>query len=190
MMVGKPSTVAAIGCVFMATATWGTATAAAAASQEFARRSDERRAAGERYFIDFRSRPGHFLGHTFIVYGRLNAQGQPLTIRYAGMYPQEDPSTGLPLASVFPGPGSIQVVKEDLTQAPSNSYRRHLSAAEYARLDFAVRQLRATEHRWHLLFYNCNDFAIDIARRLGLHAPSSWLLPMDFVAILRALNER
>lgn len=28
------------------------------------------------YFVDFRSRAGYFFGHTFIVYGRLDAGGR------------------------------------------------------------------------------------------------------------------
>src|ERR1043166_4314985 len=34
--------------------------------------------AGERYFIEFRARPGPFIGHTYVVYGRADADGRIL----------------------------------------------------------------------------------------------------------------
>ena len=69
-------------------------------------------------------------------------------------------------------------------------YRRELSAAEFERVGRAVRMLKANEHRWHLIFYNCNDFAIEIAEALGLWRPPSLLPPSVWVGMLRTLNER
>ena len=42
------------------------------------------RLAGAPYFVDFRARRGALFGHTFIVYGRLDANGEPLGAEYAG----------------------------------------------------------------------------------------------------------
>ena len=52
-------------------------------------------------------------------------------------------------------------------------YRREITAAEFARVSRAVRMLKATQRQWHLIFYNCNDFAIEIAEALGLRRPPS-----------------
>ena len=69
----------------------------------------DHRMVGEQYFIDFRARRGAVLGHTFIVYGRLGAQGQLLGVEYAGNYPA-DGQIGLVVGSVIPVRG-LRVVR-------------------------------------------------------------------------------
>ena len=68
-------------------------------------------------------------------------------------------------------------------------YRRQLTAVEYDRVGRAVRLLKAHQHRWHLIFYNCNDFAIEVAEAIGLWRPPSLLPPSVWVRSLRNLNE-
>jgi hypothetical protein len=147
-------------------------------------------AAGPRtgYFIEFRSRPDYLFGHTYIVYGRLDGRGRPAEIRYAGRYPL-DGERGLVIGSFIPVPASVHAVKDDYRRQPTNVYRRRLSPQQFARLIGLVRRLRADDRWWNLLFANCNDFAITVARGLGMRTPPSWLLPKDFVARLRAMNE-
>jgi hypothetical protein len=65
-----------------------------------------------------------------------------------------------------------------------------LTAAEFNRVGRAVRLLKANERQWHLIFYNCNDFAIEIAEALGMRRPPSLLPPSVWVGSLRLLNER
>lgn len=139
------------------------------------------------YFIDFRSRRGFLFGHTFIRYGRLNSDGAPREIHYAGIYPL-DGQQGLIAGSFVPVRASVRGVKEDITERPNNIYRRRLTAAQYIHMKAVVRRLRTTERHWHLLFLNCNDFAIKVARQMGLRTPASLLLPKLFVAELRRLN--
>jgi hypothetical protein len=141
------------------------------------------------YFIDFRSRAGYVFGHTYIAYGRLNTRGQPVEVRYAGIYPLDD-GRGLVFGSVIPVAASVRGLEEDRKAAPTSVYRRHITATQYARLSAAVRRVAATEHPWHLLFYNCNSFAIEVAQWLGLRAPSAMLLPQAFIDELRDLNGR
>ena len=90
----------------------------------------------------------------------------------------------------MPVAASVRGLDDDRKAAPTNIYWRRISAAQYARLASAVRRVGTTEHPWHLIFYNCNDFAIEVAQSLGLRAPPAWLLPRAFVGELRALNER
>jgi hypothetical protein len=141
------------------------------------------------YFIDFRSRAGYVFGHTYIVYGRLNARGHPVEVRYAGIYPLDN-ARGLVFGSVIPVAASVRGLEEDRKAAPTNVYRRRITATQYARLSAAVRHVGATEHPWHLLFYNCNNFAIEVVQWLGLRAPSAMLLPRAFIDELRDLNGR
>ena len=42
----------------------------------------------DRYFIEFRSRPSTYIGHTYIVYGRTDASGRILEVRYRRVHPR------------------------------------------------------------------------------------------------------
>lgn len=148
----------------------------------------ERRGADAGYFVEFRSRPGYLFGHTYLVYGRMDGHGRHVAEKYAGAYPL-DGQRGLIIGSVVPVPSSVRGVKEDYDERPSNIYRRKLSAPQYARLRAVIRQVSADDKHWNLLFANCNDFAIEVAHRMGMSAPPSWVLPKDFIAGLRYLNE-
>lgn len=139
------------------------------------------------YFVDFRSRPGYLFGHTFIVYGRLDASGQVVEAHYAGIYPRDD-ELGLVLGSLIPVPASVRGVKGDFEEPATALYRRKLTEAEYARLTAAVRHASETKNHWNLLTYNCNDFAVEVARALNMRTPPSLLLPANFIAGLRLLN--
>jgi hypothetical protein len=145
--------------------------------------------AGDRtaYFVDFRSRPGYFFGHTFVVYGRLDASGRPFDTHVAGIYPT-DGQAGLIVGSLIPVQASVRGVHEDFKERPNNIYRKRLSAAQYAKLTHVVRGLRRSEREWDLLFKNCNDFAIAVAKRMDMTTPPSWLPPYLFVGGLRTLN--
>jgi hypothetical protein len=177
-------------CAFCCAALSGMAPAGAAEKQSKALRArasvPENRNAG--YFVEFRSRPGYLFGHTYLVYGRTDGHGRRLVEKYAGAYPL-DGQRGLIVGSVVPVPSSVRGVKEDYEERPSNIYRRKLSAAEYARLRAVIRRVSADDKHWNLLFANCNDFAIEVADGMGMRAPPSWVLPKDFVAGLRYLNE-
>jgi hypothetical protein len=147
----------------------------------------ESRPASEHYFVDFRSRPGYLFGHTYIVYGRLDDHGRPIKTHYAGIYPL-DGQPGLIIGSVIAVPASVRGVLDDYKEPPSNIFRLRLSPAQYARLTNLVRQAKASDREWNLLFANCNDFAIDIAQGMGMYTPPSWLLPEVFIDGLRAMN--
>jgi hypothetical protein len=140
------------------------------------------------HFVDFRARPGHLLGHTIVVYGRLNDRDRPVEVHYAGLYPT-DGQSGLIIGSVLPVDASVRAVEEDISEAATVVYRRRLTLVQYRRLINAVRRERALETRWHLLFFNCNDFAVRIAKSLGLRAPPTLMLPHAFVIALHGLNQ-
>ncbi len=153
-----------------------------------ARAQDVSRDTGrEQRFVDFRARPGALWGHTFILYGRVDPRGQRIELHRAGLYP-DDGQSGLILGSFVPVSATVRAVRDDFTEMPSAIYRRKLSAAEYARLKATVARLRANEHRWHMLMYNCNDFSQDVAHALGLRTPPSILVPNAWVRALKVLN--
>lgn len=142
--------------------------------------------AGERYFIDFRARQSTYIGHTYIVYFRVGADGRVAEEHHEGLIPEEDVWNGL----FSPIRATIRKYKDDTRLPVTDIYRRELTAAEFVRVGRAVRMLRATQRRWHLIFYNCNDFAIEIAEALGLRRPPSLMPPNVWVSTMRALNER
>jgi hypothetical protein len=153
------------------------------------KQTTEQPAAVERYFVDFRSRPGYLFGHTFIVFGQIDERGRPTKTHYAGNYPI-DGQRGLVLGSLISVPSSVRGVREDYKERPTNIYRRRLSPAEFAKLKRVVGHLRASKRQWNLLFQNCNDFAIEVAHRMGMETPSSWLPPSAFIDSLREMNKR
>jgi hypothetical protein len=142
--------------------------------------------AGEpRYFIEFRARNSTYIGHTYVSYFRTDANGRVLETNDAGLVPEEDVWNGV----FSPIRASIRRYKDDARLPITVAYRRQLTAEEFARVGRAVRLLRAHEKSWHLIFYNCNDFAIEIAEALGLWRPPSLLPPSVWVGTLRLLNE-
>jgi hypothetical protein len=141
---------------------------------------------GGGYFIDFRSRRSTYIGHTYIVYGRLNAERRVVEMHYAGLIPEVDAWKGL----IAPVRATVRRYIDDTQLTPTAIYRRRLTAAEYRQVKRTVEYLHATEHQWHAIFQNCNDFGIQIAEALGLWRPPSLMPPSAWVAGLRALNER
>jgi hypothetical protein len=140
------------------------------------------------YFIEFRARSGGLLGHTFIVYGRMDDRGRVLQERSAGLYPNDEYNESM-LPAVMPVGAYVNFKKEDPSLGVSAVYRRRLTAAQYAHLLDTLRHLQKTERRWNLFFYNCNDFASRVARELGLWTfPGGLMRPNFFVHGLRALN--
>ena len=140
---------------------------------------------GERYFIDFRARSSTYIGHTYIVYFRVDAGSNVTEVHHAGLVPEEDVWKGI----LSPLRATIRKYKDDMRLPVTVIYRRELTAAEFDRVGRAVVLLKANQHQWHLLFYNCNDFAIEIAEALGLWRPPSLLPPSVWVGTLRNLNE-
>ena len=138
------------------------------------------------YFIDFRARPSGYIGHTYIVYGRIDSGGRVAELHYAGLIPEHDPLGGL----FVPIQATVRKYRDDTRFLPTTIYRRQLSAAEYQRVTSTVSRIKATEHHWHAVFQNCNSFAVDVANVLGLARPPSLLPPSVWVGMLQRLNER
>ena len=143
-------------------------------------------ASGDRYFIEFRSRPSTYIGHTYIIYGRTDASRRILDVRYAGFIPEVDAMQAL----IVPVEGTVRKYKDDVLLKPDTIYGRPLTAAEYAAVVRAVRILKQSQRKWHPVFQNCNDFGIGIAEALGMRRPPSLMPPSAWVATLRMLNER
>ncbi len=136
------------------------------------------------YYVEFRARPSNDIGHSVVVYGRRGPTGEPAERRFASFVPGADGRKGM----ILPIYGSVRASPEDIHTPPMTSYRRAVTAAEYARVTYAVRRLKAREHLWHAFLFNCNQLPVEVAGAIGLRRPPSILPPNLWVDTLRALN--
>jgi hypothetical protein len=68
-------------------------------------------------------------------------------------------------------------------------YRVLVSKEQYDRTVAYIRNLQAKSTTWSVELYNCNAFVADIAKFMGLKAPSSsWIYPKVFVTNMRKIN--
>ena len=146
-------------------------------------------AAASRYVVEFRARDGGVFGHTYVAYGLTDRDGRLRRPHYAGFYPSGVLSQTALLA-IFVTPAKVGSEPWDKTKRTEMVYRRALSARDYARLVRDVDDLRRIRPFWHLILYNCNSFAADVARSMGLRVPSTLQVPKDFVQQLYVLNRR
>ena len=66
-----------------------------------------------------------------------------------------------------------------------------LTEAEYRKVAAYIKHLQATKKTWHATTYNCNAFAADIARHIGLDSPNpNMYLPETFIKRMADLNPR
>ncbi|MGN6570359.1 MAG: hypothetical protein ACTHLO_02975 [Pseudolabrys sp.] len=145
--------------------------------------------AASRYVVEFRARDGGVFGHTYVAYGLTDRSGRLRYPHYAGFYPSGALSRTALLA-VLVTPAKVGSEPWDRTKRTEIVYRRELSPRAYARLVRDVDDLSRIRPFWHLILYNCNSFAADVARWMGLQVPSTLQVPKDFVQQLYLLNRR
>ena len=139
------------------------------------------------YFIDFRARSSGMIGHTYLIYGRIDSSGRMSDLHHAGFYPRgeyhESPVLAVALVS-----GYITLKAENPRELPTIIYRRRLTAEQYALVHATVHYLKRSQPLWHLAMNNCNDFAAGVAHSIGLVTPPALMTPYMFVRTMRAIN--
>jgi hypothetical protein len=140
-----------------------------------------------RYFIDFRSRSAVSYGHTFVVHGRVGAK---LTVKnVAGLHPMSDSSVIYMLGHILPVPSETGASDGDLeSEYLTARYRIYLTEARYRVVAAYIKELQSDSPVWNAAVYNCNAFAADVARFMGLETPHIWELPKNFINALREMN--
>ena len=88
------------------------------------------------------------------------------------------------------GAGDGAPPQDDKRHPPNANYRVELSERQFAFVKRRVAVLRHKYPLWHGLTINCNAFASEVARSLGMRTPHHLLFPNLFIAALRALNQR
>jgi hypothetical protein len=141
------------------------------------------------YYIEFRVAQIGTYGHSYVAYGRLNAQGQPAEHRYADLHPIGNYAL-MALGHLVPVPATTKW-DPDVEKLPvSSSWRHRLTAAEYSKLLAAVQRSRANANpTWNAVTNNCNHYVADLAKAIGLRTPSDFQVSYTFIPALRDLND-
>ncbi|MFZ5692099.1 MAG: hypothetical protein ACOY5F_12675 [Pseudomonadota bacterium] len=150
------------------------------------------RAPGKPYFIEFRSRTAVSYGHTFVVHGRLGEGNRFASYQIAGLHPKgDDPAVYMQ--------GMMVPVESETGPSWGDEDEQYLTArfcvtlteAEYRKALAYIKHLQATKKTWHATTYNCNAFAADIARYIGLDSPNpNMYLPETFIKRMAESNPR
>ena len=141
------------------------------------------------YYIEFRVAQIGAYGHSYVAYGRLNAQGRPAEFRYADLHPIGNYAL-MALGHLVPVPATTKWDPDDEKQPVSASWQRKLTAAEYNKLLAAVQRSRVNANpTWNAVANNCNHYVADLAKAIGLRAPSDFQVSYTFIPALRDLND-
>lgn len=150
------------------------------------------RAPGKPYFVEFRSRTAVSYGHTFVLHGRLGDGHRFASYQIAGLHPKgDDPNVYLQ--------GMMVPVESETGPSWGDEDEQYMTArfcvtlteAEYRKALAYIKQLQATKKTWHATTYNCNAFAADIARHIGLDSPNpNMYLPETFIKRMAESNPR
>jgi hypothetical protein len=130
--------------------------------------------AGDPAYMEFRLRAALSVpsGHLYVVFGRLDANGNPLTRQYMGLFPEGGP-IGLYAGAVVPMPAQLEPDFNDCTFPASAAYRVSLSEAQYQQLLAKVSGYLAKPPKWTMFGFNCNNFAASLGSVAGLREPAN-----------------
>jgi hypothetical protein len=133
----------------------------------------------------------------YVMYGKLDAQGEVTASRIAGLHPAGD-TYGCENCSLIPWmmghivfvPSETGASNGDLEEKYVTSrYRINMDEANYERAAAYITKLQAESPLWHALWRNCVSFGRDIASFIGLQTPGViGIEPKDFVDELRKMN--
>jgi hypothetical protein len=142
-----------------------------------------------RYFIEYRSRYAYTYGHSYVVFGTLDARGRMVKPEVAGLAPKSNDPAVYMAGHMLPVESSTGWTDGDLEPEYMSAYWRvMLSEAEYRKVVAYIRKLQASSPVWHASLYNCNAFVGDIARSMGYKTPFHWLVPQEYITKLRKMN--
>lgn len=145
--------------------------------------------ATSRYFIEFRSRYALSYGHTYVVFGKLDKNGNMISPEVAGLAPASHDPSQYVVGHFIPVPASTGWTDGDLEeQYRSASWRVLLSEAEYRDVVAFIRKQQAVSKTWEATVNNCNAWTGEIARHMGYKTPGIWLRPQQFITQLRQMN--
>lgn len=141
------------------------------------------------HFIEFRSRYALTYGHTYVVFGRVDAKGTMIQREVAGLAPASMDAAPYVIGHFVPVPATTGETDGDLEeQYRSASWRVMLTDSEYDDVVAFIRKQQASSHLWQATVDNCNNWVGEIARHMGYKTPGIWLRPQQFITELREMN--
>jgi hypothetical protein len=142
------------------------------------------------YYIEFRSRSAASYGHTFASVGKLGPGDTIETSEIVGLHPATESPLPWMIGHILPVPSETGASDGDTEERYWTArYRVRMNQQRYDDLMTFIRAHQASSPAWHAVFYNCNSFIGDIARHMGLKAPSNTMLfPKEFIEELASLN--
>jgi len=142
-----------------------------------------------RHFIEFRSRYALTYGHTYVVFGQVDKDGNMINPEVAGLAPASTDAAPYVIGHFLPVPATTGQTDGDLEeQYRSASWRVMLTDDEYNDVVAFIRKQQATSHFWQASVDNCNNWVGEIARHMGYKTPGIWLRPQQFITDLREMN--
>lgn len=141
------------------------------------------------YYVEFRvARIGTY-GHSYVAYGKLDANGKPTNTRYTDLHPRGNYAL-MALGHLLPVPANTKWDPEVLTLPIASSYRRKLTSAQHQKLLAAIARAQANKQPyWNAVSNNCNHYVGELARAIGLRTPMNFQVSYAFIPALRDLNE-
>lgn len=133
---------------------------------------------GDPAYIEFRQRlsPGIPSGHLFVVFGRLDSSGNPVTRQYNGLFPKGS-LIGLYGGAIIPMPAELKPSYADCHFATGGAYRVSLTESQYQQLLAKVRANLAKPPLWTMFGFNCNNYAASLGSVAGLAEPANRAQP-------------
>jgi hypothetical protein len=145
-----------------------------------------------RHFIEFRSRLSYAYGHTYMIFGRLDEDGEIIERDGAGLSPVARSAIPFILGHVIPVGSETTTSVDELhnDENVSARWRILLTEAEYAAVEEHIRDLQQESIIWHAALSNCNAFAARVASFMGYGSAFVWLPPTAFINSTRNMNAR
>jgi hypothetical protein len=134
---------------------------------------------GDPAYIEFRSRLSAVIpsGHMYVVFGRLGADGKPLTSHIMGLYPKGF-LLGMYGGAIAWVPANVKAFDTECSGlAVLDAWRVSMSEAQYQLILNKARAYLAKPPLWNMFGFNCNHFASSFGDLLGLRPPSNFALP-------------
>lgn len=143
-----------------------------------------------RHFVEFRAEMNALLGHSYLVHGQVNKQGE--IVEHSGpigFYPYLGALAGVTVGWIA-APGTIAPDPSDKIGLAKEKYRVPLTPDQHARLTDYIAGWQGRTVAWSLLLQNCNDFASGAAQAIGLNTPNGLGVTAPYIHIrrLRELN--
>jgi hypothetical protein len=146
---------------------------------------------GDPYYIEIRMRRTPLLpvGHTYVAYGSLDANGNILDEKLIMLAPVGG-YAGAALASGVPMPGILNPHPDDCRIRPETAYRVSLNAQRYEKLLLEVEKVRSETPKYLLFSYNCNHFMTRMAGAVGIRPPKNIYVPaLEYIYAMIEENE-